>query len=111
MGTVPTRESNFGAIRSPVEVFISQKRWKNGCSDFSHHFRAPPGLQFLPKFGYFWPEIWVIMWWFTPFLNWADILTVEQAIVVLVKVVRRRERVSSRVLFFQHISADISGCG
>ena len=25
------------------------------------------------------------MWWFTPFLNWADILTVERAIVVLVK--------------------------
>ena len=51
------------------------------------------------------------MWGFTPFLNWADILTVEQAIVVLVKVVRRREQVSRRGPFFQHVLADISGCG
>ena len=47
---------------------------------------------------------------FTPFLNWADILTVEQAIVVLVKVVRRRECVSRRAPFFQHVSADILDC-
>ena len=34
---------------------------------------------FGPKPGY------LSKWWFTPFLNWADILTVERAIVVLVK--------------------------
>ena len=48
---------------------------------------------------------------FTPFLNWADILTVKQAIVVLAIVVRRPEQVSRRAPFFQHVSADISGCG
>ena len=84
---------------------------KNTCSDFAGHFGVPPGLQFSPKFEYFWPKTWVIMWWFTPFLNWADILTVKQAIVVLVIVVRRPEQVSRRAPFFQHVSADISGCG
>ena len=31
------------------------------------------------------------MWGFTPFLNWADILTVERAMVVLVKFGRNRD--------------------
>ena len=64
---------------------------KNSCSDFSGHFGVPPGLQFSPKFEYFWPKTRVIMWWFTPFLNWADILTVERAVVVLVKLGGNRD--------------------
>ena len=31
------------------------------------------------------------MWGFTPFLNWADILTVERAIVVFLKLGGNRE--------------------
>ena len=51
------------------------------------------------------------MWWFTPFLNWADIWTVEQAMVVLVKLGGSCERVSRHAPFFPHVLADISGCG
>ena len=51
------------------------------------------------------------MWGFTPFLNWADILTVERAIVVLVKLGGNCERVSRRAPFFPHVLADILGCG
>ena len=91
VGTVPTRESNFGAICSPMEVSMSQQGRKNGFSDFSRHFGAPPGLPFSPKFGYFWPKTWVIMWWFTPFLDWADIWTVEPSKPILVKLVGNRD--------------------
>ena len=51
------------------------------------------------------------MRWFIPFLNLAQILNVEQAIVVLVKLGKHRERVSCRAPFFPHVLADISGCG
>ena len=51
------------------------------------------------------------MWWFTPFLNLADILTVERAIVVLVKLVGNRERVSRLAPFFPHVLDDTSGRG
>ena len=51
------------------------------------------------------------MWGLTPFLNWADILTVERAIVVLVKLVGNREWVSRLAPFFPHVLADISGRG
>ena len=44
-------------------------------------------------------------------MNWADILAVERAIAVLVKLGGNRERVSHRAPFFPHVLADISGCG
>ena len=101
---IPSRAGQW-ELCPPGRVILEQfaARWrfllveygeKNSFSDFLRHFGAPPVLQFSPKFGYFWPKTWVIMWWFTPFLNWADIWTVERAIVVLVKLGGNRERVS-----------------
>ena len=42
MGTVPTRESDFGAIRSPVEVPMSQKRGKKELLGLFAPLRSAP---------------------------------------------------------------------
>ena len=94
---IPSRAGQW-ELCPPGRVILEQfaARWrllwvengeKNSFFDFSRHFGAPPVLQFSPKFGYFWPKTWGIMWGFTPFLNWVDILPLRRSRPNLVRLV------------------------
>ena len=54
MGTVPTRESDFGAIRSPVEVPMSQKRGKKELLGLFAPLRSAPRPPILA-------QIWIFL--------------------------------------------------
>ena len=87
VGTVPTRESDFGAIRSPVEVPMSQKRGKKELLGLFAPLRSAPRPPILAQIWIFFPKTWGIISGFTPFMNWADIWPLRRSRPNLVRLV------------------------
>ena len=89
---------------------MSKTRGKLADGTFRATSERPQASNSRPNLDIFGPKPGYLCGGSPPFLNWADILTVERAIVVLVKLGGNREGVSCRAPFFPHVLADISGC-
>ena len=53
VGTVPITESDFGAIRSPLEVSLSRQRWKKWYFGLFAPLWSAPGPPILAQIGIF----------------------------------------------------------